>query len=302
MKKNVKSFLAGILALAVMITAIPAQTVSAKAAAMSKKDFSYTYTGSGEKMYFTDMDDPNGRVSFLTTKDVKTYRGVKVGSKISTVKSKYGSATKKKFDTKESFNKYMKQYYFKYGVSISKWKYYVEYTYKKNTGSDRRLRFYLDKNNKVTAIVYIYKYKKFKLTDKTVNIGFSFQAPSGKKITTKTIGGKKVKVLPKNTKIKFNESKVPDFGILGDIRQVDTKGKECAIACMPLNIKYNNGAKVSDVLKDAMLMKWDPATGNYKGSVNLKKLGKYNYFKFVIYDEDSKGGYDKPAIYYFRLQ
>ena len=42
MKQNVTSFLAGILAHAVMITAIPAKTVSAKAAAMSKKDFSYT--------------------------------------------------------------------------------------------------------------------------------------------------------------------------------------------------------------------------------------------------------------------
>ena len=47
--------------------------------------------------------------------------------------------------------------------------------------------------------------------------------------------------------------------------------------------------------------KYDPVTGDYKGSVDLKKLGKYNYFKFVIYDIDAKGGYDTPAIYYFRL-
>lgn len=304
MKKYVKSFLAGVLALAVMITAIPAQTVSAKPASMSKKDFSYTYTGSGEKMYFTDMDDVDGRVTILTDKNVKTNRGVKVGSKLSAVKSKYGKITSKKFDTKESFNKYIKQYDFQYGVNTSAWKKYLEYSYKKNKKDDRRLRFYFDKNDKVTAIVYIYKHSKFKLSGKTVDIGFSFQAPNGKKITTKTVDGKKVQVLPKNTKIKYNKSKVPEFGLLGNIIQVDTKGRDCASAMIPLNLnnsQYKSGTKVTNVMNSAILNKYDPKTGDYKGDVNLKKLGKYNYFKFVIYDVNAKGGYDTPAIYYFRL-
>ena len=42
-------------------------------------------------------------------------------------------------------------------------------------------------------------------------------------------------------------------------------------------------------MNNAMLDKYDPVTGDYKGSVDLKKLGKYNYFKFVIYDIDAKG-------------
>ena len=54
-------------------------------------------------------------------------------------------------------------------------------------------------------------------------------------------------------------------------------------------------------MNNAMLDKYDPVTGDYKGSVDLKKLGKYNYFKFVINDIDAKDGYDTPAIYYFRL-
>ena len=154
MKKRLKTMIAGILALAVVVTAIPAQTVSAKAAAMSEKDF--YYTSYGEEMCFMDMDDDmSGRISFLTSKTEKTYRGIKVGSKLSAVKSKYGSATKQKFSTKDSFDKYIKQYYPRYGISISKWKSYVEYTYKKGTKADRRLRFYLDKNDKVTATVYI---------------------------------------------------------------------------------------------------------------------------------------------------
>lgn len=302
MKKYVKSLLAGILAFAVLVTAIPVQTVSAKPASMSKKDFIYTL--GGEKMYLTDMDDVDGRVSVLTNKDLKTNRGIKVGSKMSAVKSKYGKISSKKFDTKESFNKYIKQYAFQYGANTSGWKKYLEYSYKKNTKDDRRLRFYLDKNDKVTAIVYIYKHSKFKLSGKTVGIGFSFQAPSGKKITTKKVGGQTVQVLPKNTKIKYKTSKVPEFGLLADIIQVDTKGRDCASAMIPLNLNnasYKSGTKLTNVMNNAMLYKYDPATGNYKGSVDLKKLGKYNYFKFVIYDINAKGGYDTPAIYYFRL-
>ena len=95
-------------------------------------------------------------------------------------------------DTKESFSKYIKQYAFQYGANTSGWKKYLEYSYKKNTKNERRLRFYLNKNDKVTAIVYIYKHNKFKLSGKIVDIGFSFQAPSGKKITTKKVGGKTV--------------------------------------------------------------------------------------------------------------
>lgn len=302
MKKGIRSFLAGVLAVAVMVTAIPMQTVFAKPAAMSKKDF--IYTSNGEKMYFTDMDAEDGSLIIMTDKYIKTKRGIKIGSKLSTVKSKYGNASKKKFDNKESFNKYIRQYDFQYGVNTSKWKNYVEYTYKKNTKNDRRLRFYLDKNNKVTAIVYICKYKNYKLTNKTVNIGFSFKAPKGKKITTKTVGGKKVQVLPANTTIKYNKSKLPDFGLLGQILQVDTKGRNCAQAIIPLNLHNSckSGTKVTKVMQNASMMKFDPVTGIYQDSLKLKKLGKYNYFKFVIYDIDAKGGYDKPAVYYFRLK
>ena len=73
---------------------------------------------------------------------------------------------------------------------------------------------------------------------------------------------------------------------------------------IPLNLNnasYKSGTKLTNVMNNAMLDKYDPVTGDYKGSVDLKKLGKYNYFKFVIYDIDAKGEYDTPAIYHFRL-
>lgn len=298
-----KVFLAGVLALVVMIAVVPAQTVSAKSAKMSKKDF--YGTSSGYKICFMDKDDSIGRVNIYTSKKLKTYRGIKVGSKLSTVKSKYGSATKKKFNTKEAFNKYIKQYYLRYGMyNISKWKSYVEYTYKKNTKNDRRLRFYLDKNNKVAAIVYIYKCSKFKLSNKSVDIGFSFQSSDGKKITTKTVGGKEVQVLPANTKIVYDEAKLPEFGVLGDVYLYDTKGRICATTTATINFHwFATGTEVTKMLEDSHMQKVDPGTGNYKsGELNFNKLGKYNYFKLVIYDVNPKGGYDKPIEYYFRLQ
>lgn len=307
MKKRMKVFLAGVLVLVVMGAIVPVQTVSAKAAKMSKKDFYGTWNG--VKMCLMDQDDSSGRVSIFTSPEqLKTYRGIKVGSKLSTVKSKYGSAAKQKFDTKERFNKYIQQYYRRYGVysiskSISKWKSYVEYTYQKNTKNDRRLRFYLDKNDKVTAIVYIYKYSKFKLSNKSVDIGFSFKSPSGKKITTKTVDGKEVQVLPANTKIVFDEAKLPEFGVLGDVYLYDTKGRICAKTTLPINFHwYATGTEVTKMLENVGMSKVDPVTGNNKsGMLNFNKLGKYNYFKLDIYDIDPKGGYDKPIEYYFRL-
>ena len=302
MKKGMRRFLAGMLALAVMLTAIPAQTVSAKPAKLSENDF--YYISQGYEMSLMEKDDEWGRVSALTSKDEKTRRGIKVGSKLSAVKSKYGNASKKKFDNKESFNRYIRQYYQRHGIySISTWKNYVEYSYKKNTKNDRRFRFYLDKNDKVAAIVYIYKCKNFKLSNKKVNIGFSFQAPSGKKITTKTIAGKKVQVLPANTKIKFKKSKVPEYGILADIYQYDKKGRICGVTMIPLEFswKCTNGTKIGELLASEVY-KVDPNTHAYKGSLNLKKLGSYNYFEFRIYDVDYKGGYDQPAVYYFKMK
>lgn len=252
-----------------------------------------------------DMDDDmNGRVTVVSTKEVKTNRGIKVGSTLSTVKSVYGSAAKKKFKTNESFNKYIKQYYSRYGISsVSSWKNYVEYTYKKGTENDRRLRFYLNKNDKVTYIIYIYQYSKFKLSKKTVDIGFSFEAPSGKEITTKTIAGKEVQLLPENTVISFDSSKLPDFGILADIELYDTKGKKCGETLTPISFNMNSyasGTEIATIIENGMA-KRNAKTGQYEGEIDVKKLGKYNYFKLWIYDVNYTGGYDKPAAYYFKL-
>lgn len=300
MKRRAMKYIAGVLAFILMVTIVPVQAVYAAPKKLTLKDFNYSYDGDSFQYSFLDT----GGLSFIVDKKAKTYRGVRVGSKLSVVKKKYGNADKKKFDTKDSFNKYIKEYDFVYGIVISNWKNYVEYAHKKNTKNDRRLRFYLDKNDKVAAIVYIYKYKNYKLSSKTVkSIGFSFQPSKGKKITMKTINGKRVSVLPANTKIVYNQSKVSEFGILAYINMYDTKNRRCGEVIMPINLNWSgiNGSEVKKLLKEEGFSKYNPSTG---GSIktNLNKLGKYNYFEFVIYDLDYKGGFDRPLRYYFRLK
>lgn len=301
MNKRIKRWIAGVLTVVFMITVMPVQMIWAAPKKLSMQDFCYTY--GTEKMYFTDMDEENGRISSLSEKNVKTNRGIAVGSKLSDVTRKYGKASKKKFGKKDSFDKYIKQYYFQYGISISNWKNYVEYTYKKGTKDDRRLRFYLDKNDKVVTVIYIYKYSKYKLTKKTVDIGFSFEVPEGQQIQTKKIAGKTVSILPASTEIQFDNAKLPEFGVLGQINMYDTKGRACGETSVPLN--FNNascasGTKIETILENEF-HKYNPKTREYI-KTNVKKLGKYNYLEFIIYDIDVKGGYDIPARYYFKLK
>lgn len=303
MKQKKNKIIAGVLAFVLMFTIIPAQNAAAAPAKLSIKDF--YYTSSGYEMTFMEKDDDySGTLSDYTDKNLKTHRGIKVGNKLSAVKKKYGKAAKKKFNTKDSLNKYIKEYYFEYGIDFSKWKSYVEYAHKKNTKNDRRLRFYLDKKDKVTAIVYIYKYKTYKLTKKKVkSIGLSFEAPKGKKITTETIDGKQVQILPAGTKLKYKQSKVPEFGILGYVNMYDTKKRVCGNTSIPINFTWNslNEQEIENFLQQSSFYRFNPSNGKYL-ETDYKKLGKYNYFELIIYDTDSKGGYDLPVRYYFRLQ
>lgn len=303
MRQKINRIVAGVLAFILMFTIIPAQNAQAAPAKLSIKDFYYTSSGY-ETTFMEKDDDYSGTLAVYTYKEMKTHRGIKVGSKLSAVKSKYGNAAKKKFNTKDSLNKYIKEYYFAYGIDFSKWKSYVEYAYKKNTKNDRRLRFYLDKKDKVTAIVYIYKYKTYKLTKKKVkSIGLSFQAPKGKKITTKTINGKKVQILPAGTKLKYKQSKVPEFGILGYVNLYDSKNGLCGYTSIPINFTWSfmNGQDIETFLDQSSFLTIKPSNGQLV-KPNLKKLGKYNYFELIIYDNNQKGGYDLPLRYYFRLE
>lgn len=83
----------------------------------------------------------------------------------------------------------------------------------------------------------------------------------------------------------------------------DTKKRKCGETSIPLNLNdwgYPSGTKLETILERELIRR-NPSNGNFVAS-GLKKLGKYNYFVLLIYDVDVKGGYDKPAKYYFRLK
>lgn len=222
------------------------------------------------------------------------------------VMKQYGKTKKKKVSKTERYFKYIK--YFWYTLDTSAWKNYLEYNYKQ--GKDNyKIRFYLDKKDTVTAITYIKNLNKFyNYPNKERKSGLSFKAPSGKKITTKTIGGKKVYIIPKGTKIYMNQKKAnvsySDFAI----SQCDTKGKIIAhseleginVECRSRSIEeYLKGVSLWDAEKDEPIRQ---KSGQVK-PINIKKLGSYRYF--VIYcfgyeyvDEEKLA----PQIIYFRYK
>lgn len=125
-------------------------TVVAK---MAKKDFSKFE--SENFVHFCQRNHYNNGFAWNGqwkggSKKKKTARGIKVGSKKTTVNNKYGELKWKKCTKKDPFTK-MK------GLKKNKVKTYGDVTYGKY-----RIRFYLNKKNKVVAIIFACNIKKIK--------------------------------------------------------------------------------------------------------------------------------------------
>lgn len=297
MKNKVKKLISLMLAVVVLVAMVPAGKVEAKSPAkLSAKDF--VFTGNGEKTDFIEMSKNSTAYYGIWAKDVdskigfKTNRGIKFGSTAATVKKKYGSAEKKTFKTTETAFKNVK--YKAPGYDYSTWKSYLEYSYK--NGSDTyKIRFYLNKNNKVEAVFYLKNLKNFyKYPNKQFNYksAVTLKAPTGKKITTKTIDGKKVLMVPKGTKF---VSKYADNFNYCMIYQIGTDGNVKAQFDGAYFISnYSNGKDYNCTL-DTMLA--DCYTDD--GYLNSKKLGKYKYFVLEVWDQNGKYA---PSITYFKFK
>lgn len=306
------------LALAVMmlVTAVPMGNVEAKAKKLSKKDFEITRDGKKDNFltlskefeashwYFYKITDTKNSkyVKEGNFKNVKTKRNVKMGSTETAVMKQYGKAKKKKVSKTEKCFKQIK--YGQPAVDTSAWKNYLEYTYKQ--GKDNyKIRFYLNKKNKVTAIVYIKNLNKFyNYPNKEVDAGLRFKAPSGKKITTKTIGGKKVYIIPKGTKIYYD-------------KKYEDQKKDCTFYCCQYDVygevKAMSGGeenppssgKIEGMIEDYCAIRdlkkggWKMNSKNELQKLNINKLGKYRYFMMEFY---SWSGELAPQIIYFRYK
>lgn len=319
MKKFMKQWMTLALAVMMLVTAVPMGNVEAKAKKLGKKDFEITRDGKkynfltaskeseGLHWYFNENTDTKNSKYFKGSfKTVKTKRNVKLESTEATVMKQYGKAKKKKVSKTERYFKQIK--YGQPAVDTSAWKNYLEYTYKQ--GKDNyKIRFYLNKKNKVTAIVYLKNLNKaYNYPNKEAKSGIYFKAPSGKKVTTKIIGGKKVYIIPKGTKVCQNKKK---RNIIMDgvrISQYSVKGELIADSDSE---GIPNGEKIEEVLKKAYL--WDAKKGEPVWSkperrepkrVNPKKLGSYRYFTIACYEVYGGEGAVElaPQIIYLRYE
>ena len=317
MKKFMKQWMTLALAVMMLVTAVPMGNVEAKAKKLGKKDFEYTFEGkkhdfvTEKKQYewswFVFYDIPESKYCKDPGKTMKTKRNVKLGSTESKVTKQYGKATKKKVSKTERYYKKIK--YDVPEIDTSNWKNYLEYTYKK--GKDNyKLRFYLDKKNKVTAFVYfknLHKIDNYPNTEGKVNL--SFKAPKGKKIKTKTIGGKKVYILPKGTQLCWNKKK----GVTCSLAQYNKTGKKVATgyASFYKNETYPQYSSIpnqnmEDVLK--RMYRVNSKTGYTMTSkngtlkyINPNKLGGYRYFVMTC-NNYGESGKKAPYLIYFRYE
>lgn len=302
--KKWKLKIAWVLVFVILATFAPVQNVEAKGPAKLKaKDFIFT-NDKGKKediiklskeydtfynYYLEVIDNKDRKGNIKNIKKVTTSRKVKIGSKESYVKKQYGKTQKKKINKKEKFYKYMK---YNLCENISACKSYLEYNYTK--GKDKyKIRFYLDKKNKVTGIMYLKNLQNFyNYPNKEANPGLSFQAPKGKKVTTKTIDGKKVYMVPKGTKIKCKNGSLMMY-----MHMYDVYGKYKGIIYADDFgfIKKGKSYDLAKTINQYMVNK------KGKGMINTKKLGKYLYFAVYFDDFDDMQSV-APAVYYFKFK
>lgn len=232
----------------------------------------------------TDVKEKN-RVTYSTN------RGVKLKSTEAYVKKQYGNTTKRKVDQKEKYYKYTK--YNNFLTDFSLWKNYLEYSYKEK-GNSYKIRFYLNTKNKVSAITYIKNLNLFyNYPNKETDIGLVFKAPGGKAVSTEKINGKKVYMLPKGTKIRFNK---PINTLWLGLELYNPYGK--CVAAIP-------GTGFGDQLKhgkdydlEKQINKKLMSGKDFSKRVNARKLGKYLYFNLRVMRSNTTA----PAYYYFKFK
>lgn len=306
--KRWKRKIAFVLMFAVLATFAPVMESEAKGTAKLKaKDFVYTdlkgkkedfikisKKDEGYYKYFYQIIDAKN-VKGSDTKRFKTNRKVKLGSTEAYVRKQYGKTSKKKINKKEKLYKHVK--YNGSGVDISAYRSYLEYNYTK--GKDKyNIRFYLDKKNKVTAVFYIKNLQAFyNFPNKEAKPGLTFQAPKGKKVTTKTINGKKTYMVPRGTKIKAKNGSEEMYMYMYDVHG-DIKGIVYAEGSFVDEYHFTGLEKGKSYDLEKIINKHMESE---KGTINTKKLGKYLYFALYLDDFDDQHSL-APAIYYFKFK
>lgn len=291
-----------------IITALSLCNVTeAKAAAeFTKEDFYHT-TGSDDEGYnFIDRGKLPCDYSAIFeggSEIVLTNKNIKLGDSLSKVQKAYGVTKKLKLDKTEEIYATM---YINYPTRCleKEWKYYLQYSCQdEEDGRYHFMNFYFDSKDKLKCIIVYGDRVNPVYTNKLYKSGYKFIAPKGKKVTTKTIGGKKVYLLPKGTKIKFNSKE--NYPIMADIEMYSNElygqyNKQIAFTYIGKNtFKNKKTYKASDLVKKLMACEYEYSEPEL---VNYKKLGDYKYFVMKLRPQDSKDFEQLiPELVYFKF-
>lgn len=274
-----------------IITALSFYNVTeVKAAAeFTKDDFLYEDDGEIKNAMYDYDENSSFYLIFETMSDiVLTNKNIKIGDSLSKVQKAYGITEKHMLDKSEQIYAVM---YVDYPTRCleKEWKYYLTYSCKGDNQRDYYMNFYFDSKDKLKCII-IYPDQEvacFRYANKLYRSGYKFIAPKGKKIATKTIGGKKVYLLPEGTKIKFNSKE--NYNIIADISMYSNEldgqyNKRIAFTYESQNtFKNKKSYKATDLVKKLMASEYDYDTPK---NVNYKKLGKYKYFVMKLRPQD----------------
>lgn len=164
-KVIIKNIILVLMVVTVLIS--PTYKPAMAATKLSKEDFVASINSSTETLdFFTELDSTEadeGVRGFVYDKRydeskksvVKTSRGIYIGSKLSTVKKKYGSGTKGTLAKDVAYKKLLEisedyKSYFSSTENVLTYKYVVKT--EKGGVYTSRIHFYIDKNDKVVAV------------------------------------------------------------------------------------------------------------------------------------------------------
>lgn len=292
----------------------------ATAKALTTKDFVYSYKEKGKTFkvdvyaeiekkldendstwyyYCFALDDSNGKNS--TTKDFKTYRGIKLNDSYNKVVKKYGKAKKIKYNKKSQFGRWIGCDDFIYVKDLS---YYIRYNLKNTKYS---INFFFDKSNKLIDVYYFYnvgKVGEYLDADEESKIDF-FDVPTGEKITKTYYKGKTVYEIPK----KSLTTGVTKDRYQGDAPYIlfDKNGKVVAISEVTAGLYITSGKSVYDVLLE---VKWYTKAFEKGKRVSKEKIKKYldnpDSYAFIsstrVWNDNKPNEEYHPVSNYFRFK
>lgn len=309
MEKNKRTKASRLIALMLaIITALSLCNVTeAQAAAkLTKDDFTYSSGGFTYNIIDTNQSIGLDRIchyAYYRDNFFNTNRGIEIGDSLSKVEEAYGKATVNKIVKNDPVYTTIKDCLPSYNMEA--WRYYLEYKYTTVDKYKLCIRFYFNKKDKLDMVVYTSDDYKGAYCSKFFKSGIKFVASKGKKITTKTIDGKKVYMVPKDSTFIFKKNNKYNVTVNAKIVNNpyidggDSIWYDEDSYTSYKYLKYNKSYSVKSYFTKVYDFELDK-------KVSLKSVGdyKYMYLKLEAAPADFNENYNKvpiPEYVYFKI-